>query len=45
MHNHKIYFFEDKQGYQNILAAGVSLECVNSYMTSKTREKTKQKWK
>ncbi len=27
-----------------MLAAGESLECVNSNMTSKAKEKTKQKW-
>ncbi len=38
-----VCFFQGKLGYQNILAAGVSLDCVNSIMTSKPREKNKTK--
>ncbi len=31
-------------GYQNMYAAGLPLECLNSNTTDKTKEKTKQKW-
>ena len=36
-------FFQDNLGYHNIYAAVMSHECIKSYMTIKTEEKTKRK--
>ena len=36
-------FFQDNLGYQKMYAGVMSHECIKSYMTIKTEEKTKRK--